>query len=36
MDTRVWMEIVKGGDHWEDLGVDGIILKSILGIYDEQ
>jgi hypothetical protein len=33
MHTVFWLEILKGGDHSEDLCVDGrIILKWILGI----
>jgi hypothetical protein len=32
MRTKLWLEILKGRDHSEDLSVDGrIILKWILG-----
>jgi hypothetical protein len=30
---KVWLEILKGRDNWEDLGVDGrMISNCILGI----
>jgi hypothetical protein len=35
MSTKFWSENVKGGDHWEDLDVDGsIILRVVLRKWD--
>jgi hypothetical protein len=32
MYTKFWLENLKTSDHWEDRGIDGmIILKCVLG-----
>jgi hypothetical protein len=31
MHTKFWLENLKGKDHFDDLGIDGRILKQILG-----